>query len=93
VLGLFDESLRPEGRKTYKAYDIANNVLNLGYSVLFWKIQLSLTKARLEPYLGFLHSVQWGLPALICDFQELYRYLVDDFVSNISKVSKLGIMF
>lgn len=80
LLQLFNESFRPEGRKTYKAYDIANNVLNLGYSVLFWKIQLSLMKARLESYLGFLHSIQWGLPALICDFQELYRYLIDDFV-------------
>jgi len=37
-------------------------------------------KARLEPYLGFLHSVQYGKPSLVCDFQELYRYLIDDFL-------------
>ena len=37
-------------------------------------------KAKLEPYLGFLHSVQYGKPSLVCDLQELYRYLVDDFV-------------
>jgi CRISPR/Cas system-associated endonuclease Cas1 len=29
--------------------------------------------------LGFPHAVQWGTPSLVCDFQELYRYLVDDF--------------
>jgi CRISPR-associated protein Cas1 len=34
----------------------------------------------LEPYLGFLHSVQYGKPSLVCDLQELYRYLMDDFV-------------
>ena len=34
----------------------------------------------MEPFLGFLHSVQVGKPSLICDLQELYRYLVDDFV-------------
>ena len=34
----------------------------------------------MEPYLGFLHSVQVGKPSLVCDLQELYRYLVDDFV-------------
>jgi CRISPR/Cas system-associated endonuclease Cas1 len=34
----------------------------------------------LEPYLGFLHSVQFGKPNLICDFQELYPYLIDDFL-------------
>ena len=32
------------------------------------------------PYLGFLHSLQEGKPSLVCDFEELYRYLVDDFV-------------
>jgi len=36
--------------------------------------------AKLEPYLGFLHSEQFGKPSLVCDFQELYRYLIDDFV-------------
>ena len=39
-----------------------------------------MIKAKLEPYLGFLHSVQFGKPSLVCDFQELYRYLIDDFV-------------
>jgi CRISPR/Cas system-associated endonuclease Cas1 len=29
---------------------------------------------------GFLHSEQFGKPSLVCDFQELYRYLIDDFV-------------
>jgi CRISPR/Cas system-associated endonuclease Cas1 len=37
-------------------------------------------KSILEPYLGFLHSEQFGKPSLVCDFQELYRYLIDDFV-------------
>jgi CRISPR-associated protein Cas1 len=39
-----------------------------------------LISAKLEPYLGFLHSEQFGKPSLVCDFQELYRYLIDDFV-------------
>ena len=37
-------------------------------------------KAKLEPYLGFLHSEQFGKPSLVCDFMELYRCLVDDFL-------------
>jgi CRISPR/Cas system-associated endonuclease Cas1 len=37
-------------------------------------------KAKLEPYLGFLHSLQVGKPSLVCDFQELYRYLIDDYL-------------
>jgi CRISPR-associated protein Cas1 len=80
ILGLFGESFRPERRKTFKAYDGLNNILNLAYRVLFWKIQIALIKAKLEPYLGFLHGMQKGEPSLVCDFQDLYRYLIDDFV-------------
>jgi CRISPR/Cas system-associated endonuclease Cas1 len=29
---------------------------------------------------GFSHSLQFGKPSLVCDFEELYRYLIDDFV-------------
>ena len=53
---------------------------DLAYRVLFWKIHIALIKAKLEPYLGFLHGMQKGEPSLVCDFQDLYRYLIDDFV-------------
>lgn len=72
--------MRPDRRRTFKAYDGANNIFNLAYEILSWKVQHVLIKAKLEPYLGFLHSITKGKPSLICDFQELYRYLVDDFV-------------
>ena len=45
-----------------------------------WKVHRALVNAKLEPFLGFLHSVQHGKPSLVCDFQELYRYLIDDFL-------------
>jgi CRISPR-associated endonuclease Cas1 len=82
---LFPEPFRPEHRRTFKAYDGLNNLLNLAYRILSWKVHLSLIRSKLEPYLGFLHSVQWGTPSLVCDFQELYRYLVDDFVIDFCK--------
>ena len=34
----------------------------------------------LEPYLGFLHTIHYSKPSLVCDLQELYRHLIDDFV-------------
>ena len=34
----------------------------------------------MEPYLGFVHSEQFGKRSLVCDFMELFRYLVDDLV-------------
>jgi CRISPR-associated protein Cas1 len=80
IFGLIPYSLRPDSRKTFKAYDGVNNLFNLGYEILSWKAQYSLIKAKLEPYLGFLHSITKGKPSLICAFQELYRYLIDDFI-------------
>jgi CRISPR-associated endonuclease Cas1 len=63
-----------------RAYDGINNVFNFGYYVLKCRVHKALLKAKLEPYLGFLHSVQVGKPSLVCDFQELYRYLIDDYL-------------
>jgi CRISPR-associated protein Cas1 len=85
ILGLIPESVRPESRKTFKAYDGVNNVFNLAYEMLSWKVHHALIKAKLEPYLGFLHSLAEGKPSLICDFMELYRYLIDDFVIQYCK--------
>lgn len=85
VLGLFSESLRPARRRSFRAYDGLNNILNLAYRILSWKVHIALLKAKLEPYLGFLHSLQFGKPSLVCDFQELYRHFVDDFVIQYCK--------
>jgi len=80
IFELIPEKIRPESRKTFKAYDGTNNLFNLAYELLAWKVHRALIGAKLEPYLGFLHSEQFGKPSLVCDFQELYRYLIDDFV-------------
>jgi CRISPR-associated protein Cas1 len=80
ILQLIPEKIRPESRETFKAYDGVNNLFNLAYELLAWKVHRALNNAKLEPYLGFLHSEQFGKPSLVCDFQELYRYLIDDFI-------------
>jgi CRISPR-associated protein Cas1 len=67
-------------REGFMAYDGTNNIFNLAYEILAWKVHRALIKAKLEPYLGFLHSNQVGKLSLVCDFQELYRYLIDDFL-------------
>jgi CRISPR-associated endonuclease Cas1 len=77
---LFPEPLQPAVRKSYLAYDGLNNTFNLAYELLAWKIHRALVKAKLEPFLGFLHSLQHGKPSLVCDLQEVYRHLIDDFL-------------
>jgi CRISPR-associated protein Cas1 len=80
IFGLIPEKIRPANRTGYKSYDGINNVFNFGYYVLRCRIHKALINAKLEPYLGYLHTVQFGKPSLVCDFQELYRYLIDDYL-------------
>ena len=77
---MIPEKIRPEKRRGFKAYDGVNNIFNLAYELLAWKVHKALINAKLEPYLGFLHSEQFGKPSLVCDFQEIYRCLIDDFI-------------
>jgi len=88
IFGLIPENIRPKKRMGFRAYDGVNNLFNLAYEILNWKVHRALVNAKLEPYLGFLHSEQFGKPSLVCDFQELYRYLIDDFVIQYSVTLK-----
>ena len=80
IFSLFPESIRPETRRSRKAYDGINNVFNFGYYVLKCRVHKALIKAKLEPYLGFLHALKDSTPSLVCDFMEPYRYLIDDLL-------------
>ena len=85
IFRLLPDNIRPKKRIGYKAYDGINNVFNFGYYVLKCRVHKALLKAKLEPYLGFLHSTQFSKPSLVCDFQELYRYLIDDYLIERAK--------
>jgi CRISP-associated protein Cas1 len=80
IFQFFDISVRPQKRVGFKAYDGINNLFNLAYKMLNWKIHIALINAHLEPFLGYLHETAYNKPSLICDFQEIYRYLIDDFL-------------
>lgn len=85
IFQLLPKAILPDKRRTYKAYDGVNNTFNLAYTMLKWKVHKAIIAAKLEPFLGFVHSEQFGKPSLVCDLMELYRYLVDDFLIQYSK--------
>jgi len=89
VFALISKDVRTSNnRTTYRAYDLLNNNFNLLYTLLKWKVHSSLVRAKLEPYLGFLHSEQYGKPSLTCDVMEPFRYLADDFLIGYSESIK-----
>jgi len=66
------------GRSGRGAQDPANQALNYGYGILSSVVWNSLTNAGLEVYLGALHAVRPGKPALVLDVMEEYRAWVVD---------------
>jgi CRISPR-associated protein Cas1 len=80
VFKLFPADLQPTRRRGFQAYDAINNLFNLAYELLYWKCYRATSKAHLEPHLGFLHILMYNRPSLVCDFEELYRYLIDDYL-------------
>jgi len=85
IFKLLPKNIRIENRKGYMAYDGVNNLWNLGYTLLRYRVHNAILKAHLEPYLGFTHSEQHSKPSLVCDFMELYRYLIDAFIIEFSQ--------
>ena len=88
IFQLFPCELRPDKRRGFQAYDGINNLFSLGYELLFWKCYRALSKAHLETHLGFVHVLKWARPSLVCDFQEIYRYLIDDFIIQYCRILK-----
>ena len=81
IYKLFPQDIRPLSRVSYNAHVGLNNVFNLAYTFLKWKCYRAVVRAHLEPYLGYLHTYIMPIRQnLVCDFMELYRYLIDDFL-------------
>ena len=70
-----------EGRKTLQhpraAGDMANVMLNYGYTLLEAEILRAINSVGLDCHIGFLHEKCMGKNSLAYDFQELFRFLVD----------------
>jgi len=77
---LFPTQLQTHVRESYGATAPLNNILNLGYEVLRWEVYKSILDAHLDPYLGYLHSIEHSKPSLVCDIQEPYRAWIDAFL-------------
>lgn len=84
VLNLFlPEEYRFENRSQHPAMDIVNAFLNYGYGLLYGKIEGSLIKAGIDPYIGVLHRDDYNRPVLVYDVIELYRVWVDYVVYSL----------
>jgi CRISPR-associated protein Cas1 len=66
------------GRVKHPATDPLNALLSLTYTLLMNELAALLEGAGLDPYLGFLHQVDYGRPSLALDLMEPFRHPVAD---------------
>ena len=71
------------------ASDEINALLNYGYSVMDSEVRRTANSIGLDIAIGFLHEVKDGRYSLVCDLQELYRWLVDLSVIQLLEEKKL----
>lgn len=77
---LFAPSLNFSGRNRRPPRDPVNAVLSLGYTLLHAEAVLQAYAAGLDPFVGFLHDVDFGRESLACDLVEPQRAGVDRLV-------------
>lgn len=66
--------------------DPFNAMLGLGYSMLFNEIMAGVINAGLHPFVGCMHSIKGGHPALVSDLIEEWRApVIDSLVLNLVK--------
>jgi CRISPR-associated protein Cas1 len=69
-----------EGRCKRPPRDPVNAMLSLGYTLLFHEMVTAIEAIGLDPYLGFLHEIDYGRASLAVDLCEEFRYLIDALV-------------
>jgi len=67
-----------EGRRKHPAPDPLNALLSLTYTLLTHELTGLLDGVGLDPYLGFLHQIDYGRPSLSLDLVEAFRALAAD---------------
>ncbi|MDE3091865.1 MAG: type I-D CRISPR-associated endonuclease Cas1 [Chloroflexota bacterium] len=82
--GVFGKLLKSDwgysGRSKRPPTDPVNAMLSYGYTLLMHKAQSAIGVVGLDPYIGFLHSSQYGKPALALDLMEEFRGPIVDSV-------------
>lgn len=88
--GLKVEGLKFNRRVRRPPKDPVNALLSLGYTLLLNNVLAAAHSTGLDPYLGTLHSVDYGRPSLALDLMEEWRPLIIDTL--VLSVFNLGVL-
>ena len=88
--GLRVEGLSFSKRIRRPPKDPVNALLSLGYTLLLNNVLAAAHSTGLDPYLGALHSVDYGRPSLALDLMEEWRPIIIDTL--VLSVFNLGVL-
>lgn len=69
--------------------DVFNALLNYGYGILYQKVERALLVAGINPYIGFMHRDGYNHKAMLFDFIEPYRAMIDRIVYKLCQHTTL----
>lgn len=75
---MFRRELQFEGRDRRPPRDPINSLLSLGYTMITNEAFSILSAIGLDPYIGYLHSLDYGRPSLALDLTEEFRQAIID---------------
>jgi CRISPR-associated protein Cas1 len=75
---MLDNEWKFQGRNRRPPTDPVNSLLSFAYGLLRVQVTAAAHLAGLDPYIGYLHEVSRGQPALVLDLMEEFRPLVAD---------------
>lgn len=90
--GFLAEGVEFKKRVRRPPTDPVNALLSLGYTLLFNTVMAGVSLVGLDPYLGCLHSVEYGRPSLALDLMEEWRaVIVDTLVLSVFNLKVIGL--
>ncbi|NEZ54675.1 type I-D CRISPR-associated endonuclease Cas1d [Adonisia turfae] len=75
---MLDKSWQFTGRNRRPPTDPVNALLSFAYALLRSQVTAAVHIAGLDPYIGYLHEVHHGQPAMVLDLMEELRPLIAD---------------
>lgn len=75
---MFRKGLQFETRVRRPPTDPVNSLLSLGYTLITNEMFSVTTSIGFDPYVGFLHGIEYGRPSLALDLVEEFRHSIID---------------
>lgn len=75
---MFRKELKFDGRSRRPPKDPVNALLSFGYTLISNEILSLLSGMGFDPYIGYLHAIDYGRPSLALDLVEEFRHTIVD---------------